>query len=221
MYICSMSKRRVIDVLAERHGEWTKMAESFNGISSNDANEIVQGMYLKMHDYVKDIDKIMYSDTEVNTFYVWTTMRNLFHSGYHVNGNKGKFNASKTTLLPFMFGDIEIDEDSEGIKDWLQELEVKESKTMEEHDDDVDSKWMFESLFGNFVEDVEAVVSGWYWYDAKLFKLYYSSGMSMRQIAKETGISLKSVFLSLKAAKLRLREVFQDDWDKYNLSKQL
>lgn len=63
----------------------------------------------------------------------------------------------------------------------------------------------------------EAEVNSWDAYDKKLFTLYRDSDMSMRKLALETGISFVSIFHSLKAHKKKLRELFQDDYNKLEL----
>ena len=67
---------RLIDTLAERHDEWIAMAKSFK-CNDDTANEIVQEMYIRLHKYVDNPEKIMYSEDEVNTYYVYVTMRNI------------------------------------------------------------------------------------------------------------------------------------------------
>jgi len=56
------------------------MAKSF-GVTEDDANELVQEMYLRLHKYVDNSERIMYNDDEVNTFYVYVTLRNIYLSG--------------------------------------------------------------------------------------------------------------------------------------------
>jgi DNA-directed RNA polymerase specialized sigma24 family protein len=63
----------------------------------------------------------------------------------------------------------------------------------------------------------EAEVNSWDQYDKKLFTLYRDSDMSMRKLAKETGISFVSIFHSLKAHKKKLRDLFQEDYDNLEL----
>ena len=58
------------------------MAKSF-GCDDDAANELVQGMYIRLTKYVDKVDKIMYDENNVNTYYVYVTLRNLFLSGYH------------------------------------------------------------------------------------------------------------------------------------------
>ena len=80
---------RVIDLLAQKHNDWIRMAMSFK-INEDQANEIVQEMYLRINDYVKDAKKIMYNDKEINTFYVYITLRNIYYSNFYNTGKNIK-----------------------------------------------------------------------------------------------------------------------------------
>jgi len=62
---------------------------------------------------------------------------------------------------------------------------------------------------------IDEEIKNWSDYDRKLFKLYRDSGMSMRDIAKGTTISLISIFHSIKNYKEKLREKFQKDYSDY------
>ena len=75
-------EKRVIDILAEKHNDWINMAKSF-GVSKENANELVQQMYIRITDYVDDPNKILYNEKEVNTYYVYVTLRNLYLSRHH------------------------------------------------------------------------------------------------------------------------------------------
>jgi len=55
----------------------------------------------------------------------------------------------------------------------------------------------------------------WEWFDELLFKVYRDSGMSMRQIAAETGISTKTIFYSIKKSKEKLKENIAEDYEDY------
>ncbi len=59
----------ILEILSKRHLDWIKMAKSFK-LNNNDANELVQEMYLRMYDYTKDVNRIMYNKKEINTFYI-------------------------------------------------------------------------------------------------------------------------------------------------------
>lgn len=62
---------------------------------------------------------------------------------------------------------------------------------------------------------IDDEIKDWNWYDRKLFKLYRDTDLSMRDISKETGISLISIFHSLKNHKAILKEKFQDNYKEF------
>lgn len=62
---------------------------------------------------------------------------------------------------------------------------------------------------------IDKELETWHWYDRKLFKLYRDSDMSMRDIAKETNISLISIFHSIKNYKEILNSKFEQDYKEY------
>ncbi len=62
---------------------------------------------------------------------------------------------------------------------------------------------------------IDDEIDNWHWYDRKLFKLYRDTDMSMRDIAKETNISLISIFHSIKNYKEILSIKFQKDYTDY------
>jgi RNA polymerase sigma factor (sigma-70 family) len=66
----------MLEALAEKHKDWLKMLNSF-GCERNLAEDIVQEMYLRLHKYVEDPERIMYGE-EVNTYFVYITLRNMY-----------------------------------------------------------------------------------------------------------------------------------------------
>ena len=189
---------KILDILSKRHGEWLNMAKGFK-LTEDDANELVQEMYLRMYDYTKDIDRIMYNETEINTFYIFITLRNLYYSKF-TNYNK----KNKKLLL---FSDLQNSHDKEKLEDVLNKL----SYDLEKHKDSYKKKINLEALFTK----IEDIIDDWYWYDKKLTKLYLNTDMSMRDISKETKISLSSIFNTLTNAKEKIREESKEEYKKY------
>lgn len=178
-----LTKEELLQKLADKYEDWFNMAYSF-GISEAQARELVQEMFIRIFDYVKDPQKIMYNETEVNTFYIYITLRNLYYANIHTSCKKN----------PIVHSTDEItDSNFKGMyEDSVDNIEAKEEE---------------EALF----ERVENLVEDWYWYDKGIFNLYYHKGMSMRQIAKETKISLSSIFNTLKNAKEAIKKEFARD----------
>jgi DNA-directed RNA polymerase specialized sigma24 family protein len=69
----------ILELLSKRHDEWIRMAMSF-GCTKDNAQDIVQDMYLRMHKYVENPERIMYNEDEVNTYFVFVVLRNLYIS---------------------------------------------------------------------------------------------------------------------------------------------
>jgi DNA-directed RNA polymerase specialized sigma24 family protein len=66
------------------------------------------------------------------------------------------------------------------------------------------------------IKNIDEEVSSWtHWYDRKLFKAYYKTDLSMRDLSKSTGISLTSIFNSCRRYKVFLQEKFGEDYDDF------
>jgi DNA-directed RNA polymerase specialized sigma24 family protein len=175
-----LEAKNLIDVLAARHKEWFYMAKSF-GCDDESANELVQEMYIKIvHRHSDSLYKIMYNETEINTYYVYIALRNLYLDGFH------KY--SKDNHVPVGENIIDdVDEDK---------MEV-------------------ENLFDNLVSKIDDIVSDWYWYDKKMWNVHFYDKKSMRKIAKETKISLSSIFNTLSNGKEKIRESVFEEYQTY------
>jgi DNA-directed RNA polymerase specialized sigma24 family protein len=64
----------------------------------------------------------------------------------------------------------------------------------------------------NIYDRIETEINSWYWYDQMLFRIYKDERKPMRQISDETGISLKSIFLTIKSCKERIRQSVGEDY---------
>lgn len=182
-----MTKSELLDKLAEKYDDWWNMAKSFK-VSDDEASELVQEMFIRIYDYVKEPKKILYNENEINTFYVYITLRNLYYS--NLKGDK----------LTFV----------EEVKDYMvneYELPNYLEASKKEH---------LEKVFNN----VDSVIDTWYWYDRKMFELYYRTDMSMRDISSETKITLSSIFNTLSNAKKEIRQRLSEAYEEYKRTKE-
>lgn len=159
------------------------MAKSFK-ISDEDANELVQEMYVRISKYIENREKIMYNSEELNTYYIYVTLRNLFLSNYH------KYNKANHFLL----------ENEDEFIDSPPDMEA-------------------EDLFDGLVNSIDKQVTKWYWYDKKIWNIHFYSKMSMRKIARETKISLSSIFNTLSNGKNKIKEDALKEYQAYINSK--
>ena len=69
--------------------------------------------------------------------------------------------------------------------------------------------------FERLIEKIWESTAELHWYDKKMFEIYHTTEMSMRDIEKETKISLYSIFDTLKKTKNYVREKIQEDYQDY------
>ena len=173
----------MLELLAKNHKMWLKMLIDM-GCSVYVAEDIVQSMYLRLHKYVKDEKKIMYKNDEVNRFFVYVTLKNMFFSY--------KKAANKYTFLEIREYEVVEDEDIVFIRDEAMEI-----------------------AFDRLMYKIEGEMDSWHKYDRILSEKYLKSSYSLRDIASGSGISLTSIFNSMRENKRILREKFSEDWEDF------
>ena len=109
----------MLELLAKEHTLWLKMVINM-GCSKDVAEDIVQEMYLKLYRLIKEQNKIMYNDEEVNRFYVFVTLKNLY-----IDYRKAK---NKYTFFEYIESDGE-DEEEDVFLNEMTDLEKDEAFT--------------------------------------------------------------------------------------------
>jgi RNA polymerase sigma factor (sigma-70 family) len=67
----------ILKILAKDHKKWVNIVKSFG--LTDDAEDLVQEMYLKIHYWNGKYDKtLMFNDHEVNYYFIFRVLRNLF-----------------------------------------------------------------------------------------------------------------------------------------------
>ncbi len=185
--------KTVLEVLAEKHNDWIAMATSF-GLSEDDSKDIVQDMYICIDKAVSDVERIMYKDKGVNTFYIYTTLKNLHWQGYY------KGSSSRKTPDIKCFSEF---------KNNVNIMDTEEFECMDEE--------LFNSVSLNDIKKgVDSIKKEWHWYDRDIFDLHFEKGVSMRKLAKGTTISLSSIFNTIDNGRNKIRKELKDQWDSYN-----
>jgi RNA polymerase sigma factor (sigma-70 family) len=95
-------------------------------------------------------------------------------------------------------------------KSKIIKVDVNEILTLQQIDELEEHK-----AFGSLMNRVTEEMENWHHYDMLLFKLYKDSNMSMREIATETNISLRSIFCTLKNCKERIKDNVHEDYLDY------
>ena len=172
----------MLEKLAENHTLWIKMVINM-GCDKHIAEDIVQSMYLRIHRLVTDEKKIMYNDDEVNRFFIYVTLKNMF-----VDYVKAR---NKYTFFEYMENDESMDEGLE------------------------DSEFDEQEAFHNLLDSMSSEIMSWERYDIILSQLYFKTDLSLRDIANGSGISLMSIYNSIKNYKNILNNKFMDDYQDY------
>lgn len=179
----------MMELLSKYHNLWVSMGLSM-GIPQHLVEDIIQEMYLRLNKYVKNPEKIMYNETDVNKFYVYITIKNLY------NDYLKERNRNQVVRLD----DIEVTyEIVEPTPEGQLKAEIEKQKAEE-----------------RLVDLIQQEVSSWdRWYDQKLFKVYYETDISMRKLSADTNISVTSIFNSCKNYKQILNTKLAEDFQDY------
>lgn len=173
----------MLELLAKNHKTWIRMVRGF-GADYDLAQDIVQSFYLRMHKYVKDEERIMYNDEEVNRFFCYVTLKNMY---------KTYMNAANKFVW------FEVRED-DAVDTELQEFAFDEA---------------METAFERLLHKISDEMNTWHRYDRILSEKYLKSDYSLRDIANGSGISLTSIFNSMRENKRILKEKFSEDYEDY------
>jgi len=179
----------MLEILSKNHNVWIAMGLSI-GIPEDIVEDFVHEAYLRLNKYVENPEKIMYNKTDINKFYVYITIKNLWSD----------YSKAKSKYVVYRIDNYDS-EYTFNTSDNIIYEEVNYEKERAEA-----------SILNKINEEVES----WdHWYDKKLFKLYYKTDMSMRKLAKETKISVTSIFNSCKNYKDILKSKFGEDFEDY------
>jgi len=179
----------MLEILSKNHNTWVAMGLSI-GIPEDIVEDFVHETYLRLNKYIDNPEKIMYNETEINKFYVYVTIKNLWSD----------YSKAKSKYVIYSIDNYTNDYVFDSSDRVVYEEVNYEREEAEEY----------------ILRKINQEVESWdHWYDKKLFKLYYKTDMSMRKLAKETKISVTSIFNSCKNYKEILQSKFGEDFEDY------
>lgn len=170
----------LLNELAVKHDDWLRMATKLGG--GEWSEDIVQEMYLRLHRYVDNPDRIRHKSGEINSFFVYVTISNM---------------VKDLKKAEQRFPKLSIDEG-----EWVSQQEIEA----------VLSDMEAEAGYWNDPEVMELIteeLNNWHWYDKQVFKIFLHQKTSLRKLAEETNISVTSLFNTLKNAKQRIKEIIE------------
>lgn len=157
---------KTLEDIFKRHKEWVHIVRTFGALE--DAEDIVQEMYIRYNKYVK-------TNQEVNSSFIWIMLRNIYFDTL-----KKKHDTISIDAL------INVSEE-----------QLDENEPI---------------AYKNIITKAHNEINQWHYFDRELFKLYLNTDKSMRDIAKETKISLSAIFYTLKRCKTKLHQEINEDY---------
>jgi hypothetical protein len=178
----------MLNKLAKHHNYWLKILSNL-GADEYLANELVQQMYLKLHDK-KGIE---FGDNDVNKYYVYRTLYSLYIQYYK--------DLRKDNTVEYKYYHETEQSDYNEERDYTEDLLLDKVRDIVNGLSSYD-KELFQVYFG-----------------VRLNKdsLNITEGKSMREISEGTDISTGSIFYSIKQIKRLFRDNLKEDLqDFYN-----
>lgn len=182
------NKNKAIEMLAVYHKEYINMAKSIAGNHhdvKNYAEDYVQEAYLRLSRYENLYDKVIKAE-KVSKGYMFFVLRSII-----INDIKKKRNLNYNFI-----GDQYDFEEKYMLAD-------KETDPIDQAMIDLEDKMLC------------VLKDSAQWFDYELFKKYLGSGKSFKTISKESGIGIRTIYLSIKRAKLIIAEELFEDYQDY------
>ena len=187
---------KIYVIISELSDKFTKMCY---GITTNktDIDEAVQELFIYFLERPELVKKIYTKDgIEGITKYGAVVLRRALtstRSPFYYQYKKYYTHIDKFT--------------SNATYDVIEEGEVQPKKHLHNIPDVVVENIGFKKL-----EEIDKVLDTMYWYDKKVFELYYYEGNTLDSLAKKTGISRNSLFTTIdKVRDLLKKELAEDE----------
>ena len=177
-----------LEKLAKHHKEFVVVAKALFGNNAKVANyaeDYVQRAYLKLSRYDDLYDKIINKKTgEATKGYMFFCLKSIILND---------FKRVKELKYNFLGDEYDMEEkfnliDSD-VDPYIEAISKLEDKVYTVLKDNVD------------------------WFDYELFKTYIQSGKSFRTLAKETGLGVQTIYLSVKKSKAVLMDLLSEDYE--------
>ena len=175
-----------LTLLAKHHKEYVNTVKSLYGNNfsvMNYAEDFVQNAYLKLSRYDNLFDKVVKPDGTVSKGYMFFCLRSIV-----INQLKKK----RVTKYNYVGDEYDMEE---------------KYMLVDEGRDPVD-----EAIDTREEKMYSIAKAGNKWFDYKLFETYMQTGKSFRTLAKETGLGIQTIYLSIKQTKILIAEALFEDY---------
>ena len=180
---------KAIEMLAVHHKSYIDMAKAIAGNNAeirNYAEDYVQEAYLRLMRYEDLFDKVVNKE-KVSKGYMFFCLRSII-----INSIKKKSNLK--------FDHLGDQYDFEEKFNWI------------DNGMDLDrlAEELIEAKMYKVVRDNSKI-----WFDYELLKTYLKTGKSFRTISEESGIGIRTIYLSIKRSKMLIAEHLYEDYQDF------
>jgi DNA-directed RNA polymerase specialized sigma24 family protein len=172
----------ILDILYLKHETWIKYVISF-GCPSEIAEDYVQEMYIKIHNYSQKGNDLMFNQNEVNFFFIYVTLKNMYYDDIR---SKKKFTFIELEDNQVIEETETVDnyiEQSKAVKIWVKELD-KEINREQEY-----SQYQASLCYIRFI-----------------YQKVFIESITVQQLANETNLS----YWSIRNTVLRIKQQIKD-----------
>ena len=157
------------------------------GCSEDYAEDIVHDAYVRMYDYLQKGVNIDYGEDDVNEYYFYLTLGSIYKNYKRINDRETDF--------------LILDDGSDY------------SNTISNIDYDPNHEEAYNILIKNIFREV----NHWGSDHQAMFRAYFTSGLSLDKLAKETGVGRASLYNSIRKYREVIYDIFYEDvQDFYN-----
>jgi len=180
--------------IAEQHDVWLSYLKSM-GCDEFVADDLVQSMYLKVDTYIKKHDAdIMFNETEVNYYFFWITLKNLYTDFHRKRIN------SPIVYVPEVSDSVEDevfdlgDDDYEmhvAVMDWFEDQEYEQMCNDDQEILEYDHKKLNK------------------YYLRKIFEECFLNKKSVSELSRDTNITYWSLRNTIKIIKKQIQKTYE------------
>lgn len=179
--------------VCKHHKEWIRIVTWFKGYGV-DPEDVVQDMYLEL---TKEIPVRSIEDKRVNPKF-----RGLSREE-RVLSHNGDINRAYIWIL---LKKCHLNALSYNKK--LDTITLSNEYEVEAPEDNLER----DNAFIRYNDKLQEEINSWHYYDSLMFNIYMTENISLRGLAKSTGISLSSVVNTINNCKDKIRENLGEDY---------
>jgi DNA-directed RNA polymerase specialized sigma24 family protein len=174
---------KILDILYLKHPTWVKYVISF-GCPVEIAEDYVQEMYIKIHNYSQRGADLMYNETEVNYFFIYVTLKNMYYDDIK---SKKRYSfleiEDNQTFEEVEYSEGDFDIQSKAVKKWLKDLNYEIDREQEY------SQYQASLCYIRFI-----------------YQKIFIEGITVQQLSNETKLS----YWSIRNTVVRIKQQIKD-----------